>query len=147
MYRLEQPPIPDDLRTRHGARQQRVLPSAMGVSPIQRPSPGRMLPSPMRRAATDICSIFVGGLPPHATQERLREMFQVYGQTLHIELIQKPSVNSMSSSSLSFPHEMSLIVPSRRFQYLRLHRISVSGYGHRCRSGESQNVRERSSSR
>lgn len=69
----------------------------------------------------DICSVFVGGLPPHATQERLREIFQVYGQILHIELIQKPSVNRMSSSSLSFPHEQSLIVPSQRIQYLRLH--------------------------
>ena len=96
IYRLEQPPVPDNLRTRHG-RQQRGLPTNMGVSPTQGRSPGRMLPSPMRRGVTDMCSIFVGGLPPNATQDRLREMFQVYGQILHIELIQKPSVNSVSS--------------------------------------------------
>lgn len=113
MYRLEQPPVPDELRTRRGARMQQALPSAMGASPIQRPSPGRMLATLTRQAATDMCSIFVGGLPSYANEDCLRDMFQVYGRIVNIDLIQKSSVsNSMSSPSFRSPHCPSLMFSS-----------------------------------
>ena len=91
-YRLEQPPkLPEDARTRLGASRAHALP----VSNFQRLSPARSLVSPqaaMRRAA-DLCSVFVGNLPSDATDDKLRELFGMYGRILHIEIVRKPSVN------------------------------------------------------
>ena len=67
---------------------------------MQRSSPGHMLPSPMRRAATDLRSIFVGNLPHSALEAELWDLFHVYGHILHIEIIRKPSVNCWSSKML-----------------------------------------------
>lgn len=93
VYRLEQPPLPDEVRSRQGGRQ---YPS---MSPMQRSSPGRMLPSPQsasRRANADLCSIFVGKLPLNATDPQLREMFSMFGPITHVEIVRKPSVHGTS---------------------------------------------------
>ena len=93
VYRLEQPPLPEEVRSRQGGRQ---FPS---LSPMQRSSPGRMLPSPQsasRRANADLCSIFVGNLPPNATESQLREMFSMFGAIAHVEIVRKPSVHGTS---------------------------------------------------
>ncbi|KAL8807369.1 MAG: hypothetical protein Q9182_000708 [Xanthomendoza sp. 2 TL-2023] len=91
-YRLEQPKMPEDMRTRLNVR-----PS---VSPMHREtprfSPARYGGSPqaaMVRRAADMCSIFVGNLPPDATDDKLRELFGMYGRIAHIEIVRKPSVN------------------------------------------------------
>lgn len=93
VYRLEQPPLPEDVRSRQGGRQYTSL------SPMQRSSPGRMLPSPQsasRRANADQCSIFVGNLPPNATDSQLRELFSTFGPIIHVEIVRKPSVHGAS---------------------------------------------------
>ena len=66
---------------------------------MQRASPGRMLPSPQsasRRANADLCSIFVGNLPPDATDTQLREIFSMFGPITHVEIVRKPSVHGTS---------------------------------------------------
>ncbi|KAL9132292.1 MAG: hypothetical protein Q9175_006532 [Cornicularia normoerica] len=91
VYRLEQPPLPEEVRPRQGGRKH---PS---MSPMQRSSPGRMLPSPQyasRRANADLCSIFVGNLPPDATDAQLRDMFSMFGPINHVEIVRKPSVHA-----------------------------------------------------
>ena len=91
-YRLEQPRMPEDMRTRLNVRS--------GASPMHREmprvSPARYGGSPqaaMLRRASDACSIFVGNLPPDATDDKLRELFGMYGRIAHIEIVRKPSVN------------------------------------------------------
>lgn len=79
----------DDFRARLRSRQNQ------SVSPLRlRQSPARFLASPMRRAATDLCSIFVGNLPPNITQEQLFHIFGMHGTIQNIEIIRKPSANS-----------------------------------------------------
>ena len=97
VYRLEQPPLPEEVRPRQGGRKYQ------STSPMQRSSPGRMLPSPQsasRRANADLCSIFVGNLPPNATDPQLREMFSIFGPIIHVEIVRKPSVHGTSISFL-----------------------------------------------
>ena len=92
-YRLEQPPLPEEVRPRQGGRK---YPS---MSPIQRSTPGRMLPSPQyatRRANADLCSIFVGNLPADAADVQLRDMFSMFGPIINVEIVRKPSVHGNS---------------------------------------------------
>ena len=79
----------DDFRSRFRTRQYQ------SISPLRaRQSPGRMLPSPLRRATTtDMRSIFVGNLPANINEERLFRMFDIYGVIQHIEIVRKPSAN------------------------------------------------------
>ncbi|KAL8733622.1 MAG: hypothetical protein Q9166_002032 [cf. Caloplaca sp. 2 TL-2023] len=91
-YRLEQPKMPDDMRTRLNVRS--------GASPMHRDMPrfsparyGGLPQAGMVRRAADLCSIFVGNLPPDATDDKLRELFGMYGRIVHIEIVRKPSVN------------------------------------------------------
>ena len=94
MYRLEQPPLPEEVRTRQGGRKY------SSISSMQRSSPGHLLPSPQsasRRANADLCSIFVGNLPINATDTQLREIFSVFGPITHAEIVRKPSVHGMSA--------------------------------------------------
>lgn len=79
----------DEFRSRFRPRQFQSL------SPLRaRQSPGRMLPSPLRRATTiDLRSIFVGNLPVNINEEQLLRMFEVYGFIQHIEIVRKPSAN------------------------------------------------------
>ncbi|KAL9006147.1 MAG: hypothetical protein Q9188_001116 [Gyalolechia gomerana] len=88
-YRLEQPKMPEDVRTRLGG-------NSNGRTQAPRFSPARLSDSPqalMRRAA-DLASVFVGNLPPNATEDRVREVFGLYGRIVQIEIIRKPSVNA-----------------------------------------------------
>ncbi|KAL9030002.1 MAG: hypothetical protein Q9196_001832 [Gyalolechia fulgens] len=87
-YRLEQPKMPEDVRTRLGG-------NSNGRTQAPRFSPARLNDSPqalMRRAA-DLASVFVGNLPPNATEDRVREVFGLYGRIVQIEIVRKPSVN------------------------------------------------------
>ncbi|KAL8659689.1 MAG: hypothetical protein Q9226_000314 [Calogaya cf. arnoldii] len=100
-YRLEQPKMPEDMRTRLNVRS--------GASPMHREmprvSPARYAGSPqaaMVRRASDMCSIFVGNLPPDATDDKLRELFGMYGRIAHIEIVRKPSVNSAGVNTFAF---------------------------------------------
>ncbi|KAL8922203.1 MAG: hypothetical protein Q9172_003664 [Xanthocarpia lactea] len=100
-YRLEQPKMPEDMRTRLNVRS--------GASPMHREmprlSPARYGGSPqaaMVRRATDLCSIFVGNLPPDATDDKLRELFGMYGRIAHIEIVRKPSVNAAGVNTFAF---------------------------------------------
>lgn len=88
-YRLEQPPTADNFRSAVRSRQYQSL------SPLRpRLSPGRMLPSPVRRSTTtDMRSVFVGNLPPTITEEQLFQMFDIYGAIQNIEIVRKPSTN------------------------------------------------------
>ncbi|KAL8953972.1 MAG: hypothetical protein Q9222_000182 [Ikaeria aurantiellina] len=90
-YRLEQPKMPEDMRARLGGRPG----AAIGPQP-HRFSPARPGNSPqaMMRRAADMCSVFVGNLPPDATEDKLRELFGMYGRILQIEIVRKPSVNA-----------------------------------------------------
>ena len=61
-----------------------------------RSSPGRVMLSPQsasRRINADLCSIFVGNLPPNVTDPQLREMFSMFGPITHVEIVRKPSVH------------------------------------------------------
>ena len=88
-YRLEQAPMVDDFRARLRSRQHH------SVSPMRsRLSPGRTLASPLRRVATDLCSIFVGNLPATISQEQLFHMFDKYGPIQNIEIVRKQSAHS-----------------------------------------------------
>lgn len=96
-YRLEQPKMPDDVRTRLGG-------NSNGRAQPPRFSPARLVDSPqalMRRAA-DMASVFVGNLPPNATEDRVREVFGLYGRIVQIEIIRKPSVNAAGVNTFAF---------------------------------------------
>ena len=103
IYRLEQPPkLPEDARPRSGTSRTHASP----VSSFQRLSPARSLISPqaaMKRAA-DLCSVFVGNLPSDATDDKLRELFGMYGRIMHIEIVRKPSVNGKLLSVAAKSH-------------------------------------------
>lgn len=89
-YRLEQPPTADNFRSAIRSRQ------FQSISPLRtRLSPGRMLPSPVRRATTttDMRSVFVGNLPATITEEQLFQMFDIYGAIQNIEIVRKPSTS------------------------------------------------------
>ena len=45
------------------------------------------------RRATDVCSIFVGNLPPSADEQELRQLFGQFGRINSVEIVRKPSVN------------------------------------------------------
>ncbi|KAL6713555.1 hypothetical protein ACLMJK_009020 [Lecanora helva] len=97
-YRLEQPPMADDFRSRIRN------PQYQSVSPLRpRQSPGRIYPSPMRRAiTTDLRSIFVGNLPANINEEQLFHMFDAYGAIQHIEIVRKPSANFTGVNAFAF---------------------------------------------
>ena len=87
--------MPDEIRARISNR--------AFESPVssRRDSPGyprRSFASPQAslRRAIDLCSIFVGNLPPNANEEILRGIFGAYGNVRNVEVVRKPSVNGMS---------------------------------------------------
>ncbi|KAL8942421.1 MAG: hypothetical protein Q9216_001685 [Gyalolechia sp. 2 TL-2023] len=88
-HRLEQPKMPEDVRTRLGG-------NSNGRAQAPRFSPARLSDSPqaLTRRAADVASVFVGNLPPNATEDRVREVFGLYGRIVQIEIIRKPSVNA-----------------------------------------------------
>ena len=81
----------DDFRTRLRSR------PYQSISPLApRQSPGHVLPSPLRRTTiTDLRSVFVGNLPANITEDQLYHMFDIYGPIQHVEIVRKPSANSM----------------------------------------------------
>ena len=91
--------MPDDIRYRMGSRSNQSSP--MQRSPGQ---PGASFPSPQMamRRATDVCSIFVGNLPPSADEEQLRQLFGQFGRINQVEVIRKPSVNGKSGERIAF---------------------------------------------
>ncbi|KAI4264603.1 MAG: hypothetical protein L6R38_001641 [Xanthoria sp. 2 TBL-2021] len=139
-YRLEQPKMPEDMRTRLNVRS--------GVSPMHRElprlSPGRYGGSPQAaivRRASDICSIFVGNLPPDATDDKLRELFGMYGRIAHIEIVRKPSVNSAGVNTFAFLQFHTVEeaeIAARLFYQIDGHRLRVE----RKESAESLAQRE-----
>ncbi|KAL8697748.1 MAG: hypothetical protein Q9224_002160 [Gallowayella concinna] len=125
-YRLEQPKMPEDMRTRLNVRS--------SVSPMHRDtprfSPARYGGSPqaaMVRRAADMCSIFVGNLPPDATDDKLRELFGMYGRIAHIEIVRKPSVNAgvNAFAFLQFHTVEEAEIAARLFYQLDGHRLRV----------------------
>ena len=90
-YRLEQPAMPADIKTRLNRQ---------SMSPTNRFSPGRAVFQPQMaalRKVTEDCTIFVGSLPPTVTQEQLMRFFGGFGHIRSVEIIAKPSANSTSS--------------------------------------------------
>ncbi|KAL8845345.1 MAG: hypothetical protein Q9176_000516 [Flavoplaca citrina] len=125
-YRLEQPRMPEDMRTRLNVRS--------GASPMHREvprvSPARYGGSPqaaMLRRASDACSIFVGNLPPDATDDKLRELFGMYGRIAHIEIVRKPSVNARVNTFafLQFHTVEEAEIAARLFYQIDGHRLRV----------------------
>lgn len=97
-----------------------------------------MLPSPQpasRRANADLCSIFVGNLPPDATDQQLRKIFSIFGPITHVEIVRKPSVHGTSILISMFTYVSQLIFASR-YQCVRIHTVPQSRHGGRCRSGQ-----------
>ena len=87
-YRLEQPPVPDEIRSRLNSRHM-TPPAAARGSPIR----DYNSPQARMRRAADRCCIFVGNLPSTVTQEQLAEVFGSSGRINGIEVISKPSPN------------------------------------------------------
>ncbi|KAL8818781.1 MAG: hypothetical protein Q9223_002660 [Gallowayella weberi] len=122
-YRLEQPKMPEDMRTRLNVRS--------SVSPMHREtprfSPARYGGSPqaaMMRRAADMCSIFVGNLPPDATDDKLRELFGMYGRIAHIEIVRKPSVNGKPAGCPSSDaNSQSETAGVNTFAFLQFHTV------------------------
>lgn len=84
--------MPEDMRTRLSVRSS----ASLMHREMPRISPARYGGSPqaaMMRRAADVCSVFVGNLPRDATEDKLRELFGMYGRIVHIEIVRKPSVN------------------------------------------------------
>ncbi|KAL8675259.1 MAG: hypothetical protein Q9168_000380 [Polycauliona sp. 1 TL-2023] len=139
-YRLEQPKMPEDMRNRLNVRS--------GASPMHREmprlSPARYGGSPqtaMYRRASDSCSIFVGNLPPDATDDKLRELFGMYGRIAHIEVVRKPSVNTAGVNTfafLQFHTAEEAEIAARLFYQIDGHRLRVE----RKESAESLAQRE-----
>ncbi|MCJ1298177.1 hypothetical protein MMC08_000966 [Hypocenomyce scalaris] len=103
-YRLEQPVVPGDMPRRINRP---VLPSSSWtvLSPVARPSPNRpssSSPSRFVKRARDRCTIFVGGLPPHVSQNRLEALFTPYGLVRNCELISKTSATTQAISVFAF---------------------------------------------
>ena len=93
--------MPDEIRARISNR--------AFESPVssQRGSPGyprRPFVSPLasNRRALDLCSVFVGNLPPNVNEEVLRGTFGAYGNVRNVEIVRKPSVNGKVFSPVSF---------------------------------------------
>lgn len=87
--------MPEDMRARLGG-------SSSGRGQTTRSSPARWGSSPqalMRRAA-DLASVFVGNLPPGATEDMIREVFGFEGRIVQIEIVRKPSVNGKHAHDL-----------------------------------------------
>ena len=104
---------------------------------MQRASPGRMLPSPQsasKRANADLCSIFVGNLPPDATDAQLREIFSMFGPITHVEIVRKPSVHG--TSILLLVRTPGRLFLGSRYQCFRIHTVPQSRYGGRCRPSQ-----------
>ncbi|KAL8772028.1 MAG: hypothetical protein Q9209_002693 [Squamulea sp. 1 TL-2023] len=125
-YRLEQPKMPEDMRTRLNIRSD--------VTPMHREmprfSPARYGGSPqaaMVRRAADLCSVFVGNLPPDATDDKLRELFGMYGRITHIEIVRKPSVNAgvNTFAFLQFHTVEEAEIAARLFYQIDGHRLRV----------------------
>jgi RNA recognition motif-containing protein len=82
--------MPADIRSRLNRQ---------AISPTNRSSPGRVGFQPQQsvlRKVTEDCTIFVGSLPPAVTQEQLIRLFGGFGHIKSVEIVAKPSVNSMS---------------------------------------------------
>ncbi|KAL8993412.1 MAG: hypothetical protein Q9169_006361 [Polycauliona sp. 2 TL-2023] len=125
-YRLEQPKMPEDMRTRLNVRS--------GASPMHREmprlSPARYGGSPqaaMFKRASDSCSVFVGNLPAGVTDDKLRELFGMYGRIAHIEIVRKPSVNTgvNTFAFLQFHTPEEAEIAARLFYQIEGHRLRV----------------------
>ncbi|KAL9118568.1 MAG: hypothetical protein Q9187_004887 [Circinaria calcarea] len=103
-YRLEQPPVPDEIRSRLNSRHM-TPPAAARGSPIR----DYNSPQARMRRAADRCCIFVGNLPSTVTQEQLAEVFGSCGRINGIEVISKPSPNVTTGLNvfayIEFSHE------------------------------------------
>ncbi|KAI9819208.1 MAG: hypothetical protein M1827_007364 [Pycnora praestabilis] len=103
MYRLEQPAMPPNLRTRPTRSSQ--FPIGSLPNSLNRTSPARMGYQDrhtIMRKEFDRCSVFVGDLPSNVTQAQLNELFGRYGRVVSIDLISKPSVNSSRVNLFAF---------------------------------------------
>ncbi|KAI9703275.1 MAG: hypothetical protein M1836_007841 [Candelina mexicana] len=126
VFRLEQPPMPLDLRSR-------PLRSSASNSPFMRPSPSRTgcTPQhPMARKDTDSCCVFVGDLSPNVTQKQLGDLFGNYGRVLSMDLVSKPSANGFEATVFAFvefaiPDEAALAVEAMDQQVFHGNRIRV----------------------
>lgn len=83
-YRLESPPTLEDIQ------------NMKNVS-LKSPTRGRMIGGHVggrsmlpRSAAVDNASIFVGNLPPTANKKMVKEIFEVYGTIMSMDVVQKP---------------------------------------------------------
>ncbi|KAI4248439.1 MAG: hypothetical protein L6R40_000999 [Gallowayella cf. fulva] len=125
-YRLEQPKMPEDMRTRLSVRSS----ASLMHREMPRISPARYGGSPqaaMMRRAADVCSVFVGNLPRDATEDKLRELFGMYGRIVHIEIVRKPSVNAgvNTFAFLQFHSAEEAEIAARLFYQLDGHRLRV----------------------
>ena len=110
-YRLEQPAVPSDIPRRITRP---MLPSSSWtvLSPVARPSPNRpssSSPSRFVKRARDRCTIFVGGLPPHVSQDRLEALFTPFGLVRNCELISKTSATSKFLQIASLQLQLQLL--------------------------------------
>ena len=87
--------MPDEIRARISNRAFESPVSSQRASPGY-PRRSFMSPQASLRRAIDLCSIFVGNLPPNANEEILRGTFGAYGNVRNVEVVRKPSVNGMS---------------------------------------------------
>ncbi|KAL8734416.1 MAG: hypothetical protein Q9181_003219 [Wetmoreana brouardii] len=134
-YRLEQPRMPEDMRQRLGARSHpppvtqrpRFSPGGLGVSPQESPQA-------MMKRITDLSSIFVGNLPVDATDDKLRELFGLYGRIVQIEIVRKPSVNGPGVNTFAFIQFCSIEEADRAACYL------YQLQGHRLRVERKESV-------
>ena len=104
-YRLEQPNILNRA-TPESASFRGAGSSHQSGSPMPRLSPCDTIFSPGRYTANGR-SIFVGNLPPSAIEEGVLQIFSVYGDIIHIEIIRKAFANGQSS--LCFPFQKTLL--------------------------------------
>ncbi|KAL8741397.1 MAG: hypothetical protein Q9190_005988 [Brigantiaea leucoxantha] len=91
--------MPEDVRNRMGTRMSSSPGSLfhrynLQYSPIS--------PQAALRRMADLCSIFVGNMPPDATEGKLRELFGVHGKIMQIELVRKPSASASGVNTFAF---------------------------------------------
>ncbi|KAL8691632.1 MAG: hypothetical protein Q9218_003187 [Villophora microphyllina] len=110
-YRLEQPKMPEDMRQCLGGRS--------SVAQNNHFNPNRVGDSPqaMVRHTIDSASVFVGNLPFGTTEDKLRELFGMYGRIVNIELVHKPSVNGMGVNVFAFIQYVSIEEADRAVTY------------------------------